>query len=514
LNKSLNQLELNEKFFKKALSKAQIALRNGELNSVIAWAQIAADFAWARHPGFYTSVELESLLLEVAHRLGEHVDVIAASRFIKSKCGFKNKIHVLHVLTEAYEVGGHTRVVMEWIRNTLDIAVNSIVTTSQSEQFQFPRDLISLVEASGGWQVSLIDYSSNLIARSHLLRHLSKNWADVVVLHVHPYDALPIVAFGIDEGPPIILFNHADHVFWLGSSLADIVADLRPVGQKLSSGRRGLVNSRILPIPISKVTQSPYREAIRRKLNIEPTSIVLLTVGQEYKYTKFAGYDFFSTMTKILKKYPHTVLIAAGPQPNGKWMQSSTILPNRIRMTGRINRSELQTFYDCADIYIDGFPMGGITAMLEAGIQGLPIIGLNGQTSRTINGSDDISLASFGTHAPSIEAFTSLLENMIASQSVRFQKTTQIKESIEATHLPPGWNKYLNDILLSLPSKHTTRLPTHIGLKDDTDLFLADFKAAVLSNENPQQTFNKRLIHQAKYLRKNEQIWNFPKAVL
>lgn len=53
LENSGKQLDAYKQQFKKAVSNAQIALKNGKLNSAIAWAQIGADFAWLKHLGFY-----------------------------------------------------------------------------------------------------------------------------------------------------------------------------------------------------------------------------------------------------------------------------------------------------------------------------------------------------------------------------------------------------------------------------------------------------------------------------
>ncbi len=244
------QLFQNKKLFEKAVSRAQIALKNDKLNSAIAWAQIGADFALYKHPGFYTSVTLESLLLEVANRLHEQREARDIDQKIHIKHTNTNKKHVLHVMTEAFGYGGHTRLVSAWIKNTFDTAVNSVVTTVQQDPL--PDDLASSIAASGGKYQSLAAFSSNPLTRSFLLRQLSRNWADVVVLHVHPSDAIPIVAFGVAEGPPVIFLNHADHAFWLGASVADVVANLRPSGQKITLGRRGIKNSKILPIPTLK----------------------------------------------------------------------------------------------------------------------------------------------------------------------------------------------------------------------------------------------------------------------
>lgn len=512
LENSAKQLVRNKQLFEKAVSRAQIALKNGKLNSVIAWAQIGADLACGRHPGFYTSVPLESLLLDVAYRLDERKEAKAIDQKICLQHTSSDKKNVLHVMTEAYEVGGHTRLVSEWIRNTSDEAVHGVVTTAQ--QGPLPKDLSSII-ANGGWYQSLKTFSPDLLTRSCLLRQLSRKWADVVVLHIHPSDALPIVAFGVSDGPPVILFNHAGHMFWLGASVADVVADILPWQQKITLDRRGAKNSKILPIPISKANTESDHEVAKKQFGIKNDTITLLTIGSEYKYTPFAGYDFVNTMVKILRRNSNVVLFAVGPRQQGRWAKASAIVGGRIRAMGLVDFSDLPAFYDVADIYVDSFPLAGGVALLEAGVRGIPIIGLREQEAPNPNLSDDISLEKFDVYAPSLEAFTISLENMIAQPSLCSHKTTQIKESIEAKHCPPGWNNFLDDIMGSLPSEHTAKLadPSNRPM-DQTDLFLAGFEAAVRSSENTQNAFGTILVYHARNLSKDEQIRNFPEMLL
>jgi glycosyltransferase involved in cell wall biosynthesis len=512
LENSAKLLIQNKELFEKAVSRAQIALKNGKLNSAIAWAQIGADFAWYKHPGFYNSVTLESLLLEVANRLYEQREARDIDQKIHIKHTNTNKKHVLHVMTEGFGSGGHTRVVSAWIKNTLDTAINSVVTTVQLGPL--PDDLASSIAASGGKYLSLAAFSSNLLTRSFLLRQLSRNWADVVVLHVHPSDAIPIVAFGVAEGPPVIILNHADHVFWLGASVADVVANLRPSGQKIALGRRGVKNSRILPIPILKANPTSDYEVIRKQLGIKKDKIVLLTVGSESKYTPFGGYDFVSIMEKLLRRNPNVVLFAIGPRQNGRWAEASARVGGRIKAMGLINWSELHAFYACADIYVEGFPLGGLTAMLEAGVRGIPIIGVR-IPEAPILGSDDIAIEKFDLHVPSLESFTTSLECMIAQPSLRSQKTAQVKQSIERIHFLPRWNDFLDDVMQSLPSEHTPKLADSSNLsQDNTDIFFAGLQAAMLENQYFQHFFNMMLVKHAKYTSRNKRIMNILEMLL
>ena len=513
LENSAKQLFQNKKLFEKAVSRAQIALKNNKLNSAIAWAQIGADFALYKHPGFYNSVTLESLLIEVANRLYEQRE----ARVIDQKIHFKhtntNKKHVLHVMTEAFGYGGHTSLVSEWIKNTLDTAINSVVTTVQQEPL--PSDLASSIVASGGKYQSLAAFSSNPISKSYLLRQLSKNWADVVVLHVHPSDAIPIVAFGVEEGPPVVLLNHADHAFWLGASVADVVADLRPSGQKITLGRRGIKNSKILPIPLLRTNPPTDYDGIRKKFNINKDKVVLLTVGADFKYTPFGDYDFVSIMENLLRRNPNVVLFAIGPRQNQRWAEASARVGDRIKVIGVLNRSELDAFYACADIYIEGFPVGGLTAMLEAGVRGVPIIGVRVPEAPILNGSDDIAIEKFGLHVPSIEVFITSLECMIAQPSLRGQKTVQVKQSIEKIHFPPGWNYFLDDLMHSLPSKHIPKLIKSSDISENnTDLFWAGLEATAFENEQQEFNLNLLLVQHGRYASRIEWIMNILKILM
>jgi hypothetical protein len=497
------QVIKNKELFEKAVSRAQIALTKGKLNSAMAWAQISADLALYNHPGFYASETLESILLEVANRLNEQPELRGINQKLQIRHGEINKKHVLHVLTTGFGSGGHTRLVSAWIKNTSDIHINSVITTDQLDPL--PIDLASSIATSGGTYRSLAIFSSNPLTRSLLLRQLGYNWADVIVLHVHPSDAIPLVAFGVPDGPPVILLNHADHAFWLGTSVADAVTSLRPSGQEITLSRRGIGDSKILPIPILRACPTTSKEIIRQKLNIKKDKIVLLTVGDQFKYTPFGGYDFVFIMERLLKRNPNVVLFVIGPRQNSRWVEASASVGGRIKVIGIIDWSKLQDFYACADLYIEGFPVGGLTAMLEAGIRGIPIIGVHIPEAPILNGSDDIAIRDFNLHLPSLEMFTSSLECMITQPSLCMQKTNQVRENIERVHFPPGWNSFLDDIIKSLPLEHRPRLkkPTNPSL-NSTDIFWAGFGAAALKNIQQQFFLDLMLVKHGRYASRNE----------
>lgn len=495
----------HQRQFRRIADKAETAFKRGNFHSAIAWTQIAARFAWERHPGFYCDLTLESLLTEIANKVDERsVTSLITSQILPHDKSSK-KPHVLHVITGCEGLGGHTLVVAGWIRNTIDTAVHSIVATSQKRPL--PPALTMLAKTSGGSCQQLAKFSSNLLDRSLLLRHY-RSWADLVVIHANPSDALPSVAFGVEGGPPVFLYNHADDVFWLGVSIADVVLDLHPAGQSQTLNRRGAKASKILPIPLNKPPEDLSYKDARERLGIKPETTVLLTVGRECKYLPIGEHDFLGIIYKILKKHSNAVLLSIGPENRGRWAKVSAMSGGRIIPMGGIEWSKLSPFYASADIFLDSFPIGTGTAFLEAGTRGIPTIGLQFKEAPSITeGTDEISFGNLNEFPSSVGEYTSLLEQMIAEPFPFKERARKFKALITEHHFSPGWNRYLDDAVRQSPSRHTINLPKNLPSNiEPANKIVADWDAEVLSNETAQQTYARIMFMYSTKLQKSEML--------
>ncbi len=472
-DKIRDQLAWAAGYFHDFQSQAEQALEKGDFATAVAWAQVAADFAFRRHPGFYASPSLDSLLRQVAENLQEQSAAWKNMSTTAAAPGFSAKPRILHVVTQAYRTGGHTRLLARLINNTADRYVHNLVATGQKSPL--PDWLLTAVMASGGRYTSLSLSTVRLLSRAAALRDLSRSWADIVFLHTHPHDAVPVVAFGRDGGPPVIVMNHADHGFWLGANVADVVADYRLAGQGITLAQRGARVSGILPIPLSEPGERLPKAMAREKLGIDKEQVVLLTISAPYKLTPFAGYDFLETVTEVLARNKRAVLLAVGPAAEGKWLEASRRVDGRIMAVG--SQSDLKIYHASADVYLDSFPFGSFTSWLEAGILGVPVVGLTNVYAPMYTNLDVVSEKS-KTHVDTIGEYGSVLETMIADPDLRRFRGEEFRTELRSIHLMPGWNSFLEKIVALLPQSHSVDRKQKVSTEVNSNgVFLAGYNS-------------------------------------
>ena len=226
-----------------------------------------SDWAWFNHTGLFASPTFENLLTTVGTRL------LSPPPQLRVPNGTRE---VLHVLTQAYSTGGHSRLAWRWM--SLDgSSRHSVILTSQY-QLEVPRDLVDACEG----RITALTGASLVEKVQELGPRLTD--FDIVVLHIHPFDTVAVAACaGIATRPRTLLVNHADHVFWLGLSAADQIVNLRPASEWIASDRRTGSTDRFvrLPIPLDEPTvSSDAGSSLRRSLGVASDEPLLATVAE------------------------------------------------------------------------------------------------------------------------------------------------------------------------------------------------------------------------------------------
>lgn len=282
---------------------------------------------------------------------------------------------VLHIASEIYETGGHTRVIERWIEHSPDEEKHSLVLTRKNGQ-KIPPKLEKNIKQKGG-EITLLPDSLPDLEKGLQLRQIASLY-DRVILHVHMDDAVPLFAFGTPEFKrPVFFFNHADHRFWLGLSISDCVVNFRAWGEQLMQRCRGNKKSFILPLPVSIESLSLTTPQANAK---EDSIKTIYSVGSAHKYQPLMQWNFFSAAQKLLKLRSDIKFVLIGPteQDFPEYNQN-----DRICFLGPQYPHKMMELLQNADVVWDSFPMSGSTAILDAISLHKPVLSLNCPTGHS-----------------------------------------------------------------------------------------------------------------------------------
>jgi hypothetical protein len=460
----------HQRSFERVVDLGEARAAAGQLDAAAVYAQAAAEYAWRNHPGQFTSDRLERLVSTLAPPWDPAP---------RSEAGAAREApeRVLHVLSQAYEAFGHTRLCWRWMKAD-NGRVHSAVLTNQAGLPIPP----ALAEALPNRGPSLVDLTSvaSLRERARTLRAISSEH-DYVVLYVHPYDVVSTMAFSTPlEGVPVLLVNHSDHVFWLGVNSCDAVACIRATSKRISAERRGIPRDRLVlvPLPLPPVTTAS-RERARRELGVTPDELLMVSIGSAYKYESQQGPLMTDLVVPILREHPQARLIAVGPTSEGVWKRAEEATRGRLSAAG--SRDSVDVFYHAADIYLDSFPLSSLTALLEAGQHGLPLVRLapDAEWQRALVQPDDPALDALELCEDG-NAYRHRIVTLLKSPQQRIRDGTAARTRIEQIHCTPGWLSYVDQayetVLEAAGSGRSPEVRVAVD-PDDSDLGLTEIHA-------------------------------------
>jgi hypothetical protein len=445
-----------------ALAEAELP---GRPYAATAWLQVAAQFAWFANPGGFASPRLERLL-GVATREMTVPDGPVTRR--DPHAG-----RILHVATRLYAIGGHTRLLQNWLR--MDAArLHRVVVTAQG-----PRPLPDLTDGAGDRVPVIALTGHGLQNRARQLRALAAD-VDVVLLHVHPGDVLPYVALPAHlPRPRVALLNHADHVFWGGASQVDAVLNLRAAGRDLTRDARDVPGERslVLPIPLQPGVPVP-REQARRELGIVDDAFVVTSMAQPHKYAA-PEVTFFPALRTFVRQNPDSRVVLIGPE-GGRWAVEEQRSDGRISSLGTV--PDAGRLLSGADAYLDSTPFASLTSALEAALVGLPVLTWRPEPAAPIYSCDDPALTGTATAVGSADECAAVLSGWATDTGARQSAGQHAQRAVLDVHTGDPWTAAVDAAM--------TRV-VELGPRE-----VADASDDLVVSVDPRALTTLRLVHQ------------------
>ena len=370
-------------------SKALKSFQVGNLERSLDYIVVASTFAWWYHFGIWFDDELESLLKNIASKI---LSVDRLKKISKSKRKKANRI--LFITTFLTDTGGHTEALKLWIK-CLSKEFNELYIVSTE----------ILNRTVGYDSVNFIKNYANLYFFSYREKYtekimkLAKIILDIrpshIILFIDPNDVVTVSTLSILKNFlkfKVIFFNHADHVFWLGKNIIDILVEFRSysvyVSRKLRKFRKDIV---IIPLTTDIYMRNDQCSDDTVKSIDKRNIVTSLSIGASWKIIDEGYWNYFEVIKEILEQNPNHVHILI-TEPSSYVKNRLNLFPRKVKERIKLipGTSDPLPYYKCADFLIETFPVIGGTVRVEAMALGLPVVFIENSHSKLLSVTDVI----------------------------------------------------------------------------------------------------------------------------
>jgi len=275
--------------------------------------------------------------------------------------------NTLHIITEPYLTGGHTRL-CERLSGMEKITPDLLISRSKVQNTDAEERLIAYFNKSYRFD-SNEPILQRIISYIAVLRQYQK-----LVMHIHQDDICIVVAIAIVKkyhSVEVFFVNHADHCFSFGDSIVDVKLQVSSRGY-LVDKLRGNTNyvSSFLGIPVAIPAQAP----------IYPNDCkVFVMAGSSWKMKPNKYGSASKIVEHILEKKPDSSFIIIGPDlaTDYWWWTLHFKYKERLIIHRALPYEEYLNVIKTADACVDTCPVIGGTAFVEMALQGLKPFGVD-----------------------------------------------------------------------------------------------------------------------------------------
>ena len=453
----------------------------GNDEETVKWLSLAAGAAWVAHPGRFADQRLEAVALRAGQRL-QPLPPLRSTQGSDAAAAEDGRRRVLHVATTVGETGGHARLIENWIRYD-DASCHSLVLLDQ-RQTGVRAELAGGITASGG-ELIAFPPGGPLLDKARRLRQVAQAGYDLIVLHHHPDDVVPLVALATEDCPPVAVMNHADHVFWLGVSVADAVIDFREFGARLGRERRGVRQSLMFPLPLDLTSPAPDRTEARERLGIPEAEVMLLSIAAWHKYMPTKTHNFFRAANRVLADNPTARFYVVGV---GERAFRALGVPRheRVELLGVL--SDPSVYQAAADLYLESFPIGSHMALFDTAARGVCPVLRYAPTSHT-DRSNEVPLKGVITNAADEADYVARVTDLIRDPAERTRIGQIVAQRVASFHGADAARACLQRLYAQLAGM--THRPAAVeapaSAEEEHDLHLARFNNSRIKRAVLQQ---------------------------
>ena len=324
------------------------------IENAILMAEVLGEIYWRNKINIVSDPEIESVLCDLMEGR-----VQVPRSLPVSDC--------LHVITEPYMTGGHTRLMEHYAKMDL----------RQS-------DLLIMKDPKGNEILDRLDNfflnvhilcESDALSKTQVLCNIFSKYRKVI-FHLHPNDIIPLIAAQkVKNEYPINIYkvNHADHYFSYGVSIVDLTLQISAYGTaRMSRDLSGNASSSFIGIPVT------YNEKQCFTFTPKSNSINFISAGAGYKYKPIEGLSSVEFFDTLLDYFPNSnlTILGANIYTDYWWWRVKIKHGQRLSIFSEVPFSEYKRLTSSVDYYIDSYPIPGGSAFSEQLMSGRKVVGL------------------------------------------------------------------------------------------------------------------------------------------
>ncbi|MDR9768893.1 hypothetical protein [Acetomicrobium sp.] len=217
----IKAIERELRIYESLKSRAINAFDKGNYEQSLDYIYLSATWAWTHPFGIWYDDKLEYLLSKVGKCVISSEMCNYERQFNKEREEHKK---VVYIASHLHDVGGHSRVINEWVDMLSGtfreqcVYITNVMNTPTVSPY-----IINCLKQKGVRIVQLPWYDSYVNRIKEIAYWIKKDSPDIILLFIHPNDIIALSAvLSFDNRPYTVLFNHADHVFWLGRNAIDL----------------------------------------------------------------------------------------------------------------------------------------------------------------------------------------------------------------------------------------------------------------------------------------------------